>query len=308
MRGLLIVLMICSLAACGEREVFRPQDVDVLVVDAVLTVDQPLPPVLLSRTLAPDVPYAPLTAGEGGATVWIDLEDGGRVSYRESVVESGRYLPEGPEHTVLPGSTYVLGVRTALGEDLGATTLTPPRLRVREWLRLDSTATVTLGRLLTFGDAGDTVYTAPENRLVWGDGLLEARLQRDPEVVAYQVALFSLDLDSDFAIDPDFFEPEDFESLERNNSSPMFEAREGSVRLPWFAVFFEGRYLVKVYATDHNWYDLVRTSPTLSQGGGFGGNAGDSFERPLFHVEGGIGLFGSASVDSVGFSVVGRER
>ena len=36
------------------------------------------------------------------------------------------------------------------------------------------------------------------------------------------------------------------------------------------------------------------------------GLAGDNFERPLFHVNGGIGIFGSASVDSVGFVVLPR--
>ena len=105
-------------------------------------------------------------------------------------------------------------------------------------------------------------------------------------------------------IDPDFFEDEDFESLDRFTSSPPLEALDGEVRLPWFAIFFEGRYKVKVYAIDRNWFDLVRSSPDLSGGGpGFGGNAGDNFEAPIFHVEGGIGLFGSAAVDSIGFYI-----
>ena len=30
------------------------------------------------------------------------------------------------------------------------------------------------------------------------------------------------------------------------------------------------------------------------------GTSGSGFDRPIFHVEGGIGLFGSASIDSVG--------
>ena len=39
----------------------------------------------------------------------------------------------------------------------------------------------------------------------------------------------------------------------------------------------------------------------------FGELAGDSFQRPLFRVQGGIGLFGSASVDSIGFVVLPRS-
>ena len=113
-----------------------------------------------------------------------------------------------------------------------------------------------------------------------------------------------MDYGSDFVIDPDFFEEEDFEELERENYSPMFQGVDGSVRLPWFAIFFEGRYKIRVWATDRNWNDLVVSSPSFNQGAGFGGNAGDDFDRPVFHVEGGLGLFASASVDSVGFRIL----
>ena len=43
----------------------------------------------------------------------------------------------------------------------------------------------------------------------------------------YQLSLFSLDLGSDFVIDPPFFDEEDFESLERNSSSPVLETIAG---------------------------------------------------------------------------------
>ena len=57
-----------------------------------------------------------------------------------------------------------------------------------------------------------------------------------------------------------------------------------------------------------NWFDYARTNADQQeQGGGAGGLAGDNFERPLFSVEGGLGLFGSASADSVGFVVVPRR-
>ena len=73
------------------------------------------------------------------------------------------------------------------------------------------------------------------------------------------------------------------------------------MRLPWFAVYYDGRHLVKTYAVDRNWYDLVRTTP---EGGGlFGGNLGEGQDPPTFHVTGGIGLFGSASVDENGFRI-----
>ena len=70
-------------------------------------------------------------------------------------------------------------------------------------------------------------------------------------------------------------------------------------------MYYSGRSILKVYALDHNWFEYARTSPVQQEQGGWaGGQAGDNFERPLFSVEGGMGLFGSASVDSVGFAVV----
>ena len=89
------------------------------------------------------------------------------------------------------------------------------------------------------------------------------------------------------------------------------EAPDGNLRMPWFIVGFAGRHVIRVYAVDKNWFDLIRSVPEFYQDdddGAFqqGGLAGDNFERPLFHVDGGIGIFGSASVDSVGFVVLPR--
>ena len=303
------VLAVLVLAGCGERVVFNSDGVDQVVIDATLIVDDVLPPVWVSRTLEPQVPVTPAAAGETGATVVIVDDEGNRYEYSgtrrldgELVAPRGRYLPVDDGIVVRPSTRYELIVVTDRDETVTATTTTPPRFEIREWLALDFDLEV-IGRLQDFDDVGDSVWTVPSNRLEWGASLLEARFDRAPTVPAYQVALFSLDLDSDFAIEPDFFEEEDFEEIEREGSSPMFEATGGTVRLPWFAVFFEGRYLIKVYATDRNWSDFVSSTPSLNGGPGFGGNAGESFDRPVFNVEGGIGLFGSAAVDSVGFFV-----
>jgi len=58
-----------------------------------------------------------------------------------------------------------------------------------------------------------------------------------------------------------------------------------------------------MFVLDENWFDLVRSTPQNDGALGFGGNIGDNFERPIFNIEGGIGLFGSASVDSLGFYI-----
>mgnify|MGYP003328042135 CR=1 FL=1 len=71
--------------------------------------------------------------------------------------------------------------------------------------------------------------------------------------------------------------------------------------LPWDGVFYAGRYKIKLFAVDRNWFDLVRTDNV--DGDRETGEAGQGFQRPLFHVENGIGLFASAAVDSFGFFV-----
>jgi hypothetical protein len=278
--------------------------VGTLVVDALLTVDQPLPPITLARVLSPEVVYSPEAAAEPGARVRLRLEPENLwIQYSESA-RPGTYVADSLT-TVRPETAYELEVVTREGEVLRARTVTPPPLSVRQWLLLDGSGQSILRQLETYESKGDSVYFAPENQLIYAQGLLEARFDR-PAVEAFQVGVFSLDPDSDFVIEPEFFEDEDFAEIDRQGSSPAFEARDGTVRLPWFAIFFQGRYQAKILALDTNAYDFLRSVPQNSGGFAFGGSTGENFTRPVFRVEGGIGLFGSASADSVGFFILPR--
>jgi hypothetical protein len=59
----------------------------------------------------------------------------------------------------------------------------------------------------------------------------------------------------------------------------------------WVGVRFEGTYRVRLHAADLNYFDYATTA--------FNGFSGaDSDEGPAFHVEGGIGVFGSYAEDS----------
>jgi hypothetical protein len=296
------------LAACerDESDLYAPEDVGTLVVDCVLVVDRPFPHVYLTRTLAPDQPFSVTAAAEREATITIHGESV-QVAYRSDPYLDGRYFPLLPSARVEPNTTYEISVVTTDGRTLTAVTHTPGSFAVDRWVLLDDAGESEIRELETFADLGNDVYFAPANQLVYAEGLLEARFHRT-EAVAYQIGLLSLDLGSDYVIDPEFFDEEDFESLERLTSSPMFEAEDGLARLPWLAIYFQGRYKFKIYAVDENWFDLVRSSPSLSGGGpAVGGNAGEGFERPLFHVQGGIGLFGSAAVDSGGVFIVSPD-
>ena len=303
--------LLAAVSACtperDQSELFAPEFLNMLVIDAVLIVDQEYPTVKLSRTLAPNVRFNQDTAAEVGATIRI-ASDFQSLTYRDVPGQPGVYEPPGPGYLIAPETEYRLTLTTTGAEQLTARTVTPSRFSVDEWVLLDPTGSFELRRLQTFADAGDSVYYRPENQLNYAEGLLEARFAPGGAgqfaAWGYQLALFSIDPDSDYVIDPPFFEDEDFEDLPRKGSSPILIIEDGRIRLPWFGIYFEGRHNYKVFVTDQNWYDLVRSSPPSGGGLGFGGNAGDSQNQPIFHVNGGIGLFGSAAVDSVGFYIL----
>lgn len=317
----LLLALTLGLFGCGvrdDRNVYRPTDVGVLVVDGILRVNQPYPSIYLRQTLAPDATYDAAAAAVHDATITVTPLDGqgealATMHYRESRDRDGRYVPfqldpgsaggPAPRNRIDAQQRYRLSVLDAAGaRTVTAETITPAQFRVTQSVLLDEATLEVTRTLRSFAELGQDAYTAPENRIVYQQGLLEARFTLNG-APAYQIGLSSLDVGSPRVIQADFLSEEDYAKLTRENSSPALEAPRGYVRLPWFAIFFAGRYRVTVHAIDRNWYDFIRSVPQLNGGFGFGGNAGDNFERPLFHITGGIGLFGSACSDSVGFYI-----
>ncbi len=305
MRYVFIALFLTACAAERQPgELFGSvEEGSELVVDAVLIVDQPLPELFVRRILPPGQTYSRDAAGVPDAQV--------RVFQGDQIFEyapdpaPGRYLPPPEAPLVQTTTEYRLEVDVE-GKKVRARTTTPERVRVRQMVLLDEDTQEIMRTLKSFAEVGDEVYTAPENQLTHLEGLIEIHLEKAGE--AYQAALFALEEDAQL-LDDDFIEiydrtPEDL----LVNQSPPFAASDGIVRWPWFAVVYTGRSLIKVYAVDHNWFEFARSSPDFQEEqGGFGGLAGENFERPLFQVEGGIGLFVSASVDSVGFVILPRQ-
>jgi hypothetical protein len=296
--GCLLALVACSPEREGD-ELFAPGGVGVLVVDALLVVGQGFGEIYLSETVAPDEPFRRQNAGVDGATVTV--EGAGRVvSFGPLEGLKGLYIPQSND-IVLPATTYRFTATLPDGRALRATTTTPAHIDVSEWVLLDDAGSV-LQTLATFEEAADTVYYEPENQLTYPEGILAARVTDQP-TAGYQIGLVSKDIGSPLLIDADFLDEEDLAEFHRINSSPPLDY-EATLRVPWLAIYYEGRYVLRVVALDRNWFDIVRTDPALGAGGfGFGGEAGDTSTRPIFHVEGGIGVFGSVSSDSVGFYV-----
>ncbi len=303
---ILILALGAMVAGCsGKRdpsEVLGVSEAGTIVVDAALMVGEPMPEIRLSRTTDPDRPYSVRGSAISGAAV--EVRGAGRIiRYRELPSEPGFYFADS-FHPVNPETVYELRVVTQEGEVVTAQTLTPPLLEVDRWVLLENDGVTVRKVLKTFEETGGNPWVDPLNNLIHGDGLFEAQFTR-PDVPGFQVAIHSLDEDSEFVIDVSFLDEDDLDSFKRKSTSPILESDDGTLRLPWLAIAFKGRYRLQVFAVDENWYDLVRSFPELNGGGGFGfgGNTGDNFEKPFFHIEGGIGLFGSGAMDEVGFTV-----
>ena len=301
-----VFIILCLTACAAERqpgELFGSvEEGSGLVVDGLLIVNQPLPELFVRRILPPGQFYSRDAAGVLDAQVRIFQGDQ-VFEYAPDPAVPGRYLPPPEAPLVQTTTEYRLEVEVE-GKMVRASTTTPEQVRVRQAILLDEDTQEVMRTLKSFAEVGDDVYAAPENQLTHLEGIIELHLEKAGE--AYQAALFALEEDAQL-LDDDFIEIYDRNRDDlRTNQSPPFAASDGIVRWPWFAVVYTGRSLIKVYAVDHNWFEYARSSPDQQEQGGFGGLAGDNFERPFFQVEGGIGLFGSASVDSVGFVVLPR--
>jgi hypothetical protein len=301
-RIVVTVVLALALAACSGRDpstLFAP-DAGTLVVSATLITGQLMPPIFITETVAPDEPLDDLSSVVVREAV-VNVSFGSiTLTYAEDA--SGIYWPPPGAPLVLYGTTYRLLVVAPNGRTLRAATTTPDSFVVDQWVLLDDTGTRVLRTLKPFNEFSDpdSAYTHPDNQLVYTEGLLEAQFRRGPEW-GYQVGLFALADTLVRSNDSDLIEDED---LDRELSSNAIEALDGKIRLPWFAIQWEGPFMTRIFRVDLNWFDYIRSLGL--DGFGFGGNAGDNFESPIFHVEGGIGLFGSAASDSIGFNILPR--
>lgn len=109
-----------------------------------------------------------------------------------------------------------------------------------------------------------------------------------------------------FIFDNAFFKPDtedvikDFTQYSRqyrwiqnvNSAAPVVD-----YKIEWFDTWFYDTYVVKIYAGDRNFFDFLSTHNMVQEPDG-------NFHEPRMHIEGdGIGVFASAVVDSVLFSV-----
>lgn len=281
-----LLFLILFLAGCDSY--FQDDYRELVVVEAYAVANQPLPDVFVSTTMPADEEYQTSDAALNNAIVQITLLGDGVEAETFSYERSG---PAGiyrarREHFVLPERTYRLDVRfNDRPEEIRAFTTVPEDFGIQNEVR-------------------DTVVYQSEDQLE----LVVSAPQRETESQrVYVVNAISLSPEFDNltpfyrnAVEDENAMTEDFE----NNSSGLInEANfdinpDGSIRLqfPWLGVAFFEDNLVVTNSVDKNLSDFIR-----SQDVQLGGSTLPPGEIPnlLYNVEGGIGVFGSVSSDTV---------
>lgn len=310
-RSALLLIFLC-ISACdapgplkAERnaeDLFGPSENNTVVVEAVLIVGSPLPHINLSRTAAPNETYDRADVTLPGARVSI-VQGDAVFAYSGDPAQPGRYIPPAGSPSVAPNTVYNLQVVLDNEPTVRATTTTPTRMHIDHVALVDYDNLDRELRRLQLFSSGDP-YSAPENQLEYTAGALVVRIQSEKQSVSHQFSMLNLERDSELLFnlfDDEENEEGEEDELKRRATSPLVRAQDGQIYMPWEGINYAGRHKVKLFAVDQNWFDLVRTDNVNADRGA--GEAGQGFQRPLFHVENGIGLFASAAVDSFGFFV-----
>ena len=282
-----IIISIYLLTGCELYEQDSYQEL--IQLESYLIANRSLPQVRLSRTLPIDQEYTFNDAAVTGADIRITLLDQND-SPREVFIytqsqSEGVYLPINNTHQVLPGRTYRIDVEFLnRPEVLQSETTIPDQVEV-------------------INDVRETVVYQSEEQL-------EIVLAPTTQTQAQNVFLFDA-----IAVNPSFENltpfylaavedgDSDIEDFFSNSSGLINEGNfdimpDGTISLkfPWIGAAFYGETIVVTNSVDRNLTDLLRSQEVQ-----LGGSTLSPGEIPnlRYNVEGGIGIFGSISSDSV---------
>lgn len=200
--------------------------------------------------------------------------------------EEEKYIPQNFEHRVLPTRTYRLDVSFEDRSDIiQATTTVPDEFTVVNEIppSIFYQAEEQLELILS-----PTEQTQSQNVFVFTAIALHPRL--DNLTPFYRATLDNNDNAelSDFELNSSGLINE--ENFEKNPDETI------TLKYPWLAVAFYGETRIVTHSVDKNLVDLVRSqefqlgAPTLSPG---------EIPNLIYNVDGGIGIFGSLSSDTV---------
>lgn len=287
---LIAVSLTAFIASC---EVYPQDDYEEFyVVEAYLVANRQLPEVRLSTTVPADQFYTFEDAAVNNANIEVRLLETGPES---NVSQSFTYSNSAPgvytadqSHAVLPARTYQLYVSFASSEDiLTAHTVVPDTFQILEGVR-DTVVYQSSEQLeITLSESS---YPGRQNVFVFN------ALSQDP-VPENLTPLYA-----DFYEDSD--QPEEDLDIFSNNSSGLinegnFEVNPDgtfTINFPWIGIAFYEENLIVANTIDDNIYDFVRSQQV--QLGGSTLSPGE-IQNVIYHVNGGIGVFGALASDTV---------
>lgn len=288
-----ILLLTCILTAFITSCELYPQDEyeEFYVVESYLVANRQLPPVRLSTTIPATEFYSFEEASINNALVEIHLLANGPES---AAVDTFYYSNSEPgiynaleQHAVLPARTYELKISFPNNSDIiRAYTVVPEAFQIMGGVR-DSVVYQSTEQLQITLSASS--YPTRQNIFVF-NALGQFPIEENLTPV-YE----------DLLSDSDQKE-EDLNIFANNSSGIINEANfelhpDGSVTVdyPWIGIAFYDYNLIVANTIDDNVYDFVRSQSV--QLGGSTLSPGE-IQNVIYHVEGGIGLFGSLASDT----------
>ncbi|MFU8813152.1 MAG: DUF4249 family protein [Balneolaceae bacterium] len=282
MKYLPLLALALLLLACDtvEQDSFREQ----VVIEAYLIAGNPMPEVRVSRTLPAFEEYTfERAALRNAAVVITDTDAGMAIPFREE--QPGIYRPHGNVPTIREGGRYAIQVQfNDRDEVVTAQTRIPLQFdilgTVPDEVVFQSSEQLEIGITATAPFNGQNVY-------------IFNTIAQNPIIQNLTPFYFDL-VDRDNADIEDFF----------NNSSGLINEgnftinEDGTItlRIPWLGIAFFGVNDIVINSVDKNINDLLR-----SQDVQLGGSTLPPGEIPnvIYNVDGGIGIFGSLSADTV---------
>lgn len=284
---LLIILQIMLFTGCElyEQDEYR----ELVQIEAYLVAGRQLPVVRITRTLPIDREYTFENAALSGAIVTISLLDENgettEVFPYGAGFTNGIYIPLDDTHIVEPRRSYRIDVAfNTRDEELTAVTTVPDQISVINTVR-ESVVYQSEEQLEII--LAPTVQTQNQNVFVFD------ALAQNPSLESLTPFYLAAVTDGDAAIE-DFF----------SNSSGLINEgnfdimQDGTIFLnfPWIGAAFFGETIVVTNSVDQNVAELLRSQEVQ-----LGGSTLSPGEIPnlRYNINGGIGVFGSISSDSV---------
>ncbi len=292
--SLLSVLLFTLLIASCE---VYPQDdyEEFYIVESYLVANRQLPHVRLSTTAPADAYYDFENEAIGSANVEVRLLSGGQnsaveQSFSYTLLEPGIYYPDG-RHKVLPARVYELNITFPDSDDrISAFTVVPDSFQIQGGVR-DTIIYQSSEQLeITLSPSS---YPGRQNIFIFN------ALSMNPTVENLTPLYFDFYDDED-----DEEEKEDLLETFQNNSSGIINEGnfdlnpDGSLTVdyPWVGFAYYGDNLLVSNTIDDNIYDFRRSQQV--QLGGSTLSPGE-IQNAIYHVEGGIGVFGAIASDTI---------